>query len=67
MLINGLSFLRALFQSTDSSKRFTVHSTFTRSHTHLYTDGGGCHARLQLLIRSNLGFSILLKNTFTYS
>ena len=46
---------RALFQSTDRSKRF---ATFTHSHTHSYTDGGGCHARRQLLIRSNLGLSI---------
>ena len=38
--------------------------TFTHSHTHSYTDGEGCHARRQLLIRSNLGFSILLKDTW---
>ena len=36
-------------------------STFTHSHTHSYTDGGGYYARCQLLIRSNFGFSILLK------
>ena len=54
----------ALFQSTDRSKHFTIHATFTYSHTHSYTDGGGCHARCQLHIRSNLGFSILLKDSW---
>ena len=53
----------ALFQSADRSKRFTIHATFTHSQTHSYTDDRGCHARCQLLIRSNLGFSILLKDT----
>ena len=53
----------ALFQSTDHSKRLTIHATFT----HSYTDGGNCHARRQLLIRSNLGFGILLKDTSTCS
>ena len=33
--------------------------------THSCTDGGGCHARCQLLIRTNLGFSVLLKDTLT--
>ena len=33
---------------------------FTHSHTHSYT-GEGCHAICQLLIWSNLKFSILLK------
>ena len=58
---NGLHF------SNDISKHFTIHATFTHSHTHSYTDDGCCHARRQLLIRSNLGFSILLKDTSTCS
>ena len=49
----------ALFPFTAHSKGFTTPATFT----HSYTDGGCCHARRQLLIRSNLGFSILLKDT----
>ena len=44
-----------------------VLATVTHSHTHSYTDGGGCHARCQLCIRSNLGFSILLKDASTCS
>ena len=44
---------------------FPVLATFTHSHTHPYTDDGGCHARCQLHIRSNLGFSIFLKATST--
>ena len=47
----------ALFQSTDSLKCFTIHATFTHSHTHSYTGGRGGHARWQLLIRSNLGYA----------
>ena len=47
----------ALFQSTDCSKHFTIHATFTHSHTHSYTDDGVCHARRQLLITSNLGLN----------
>ena len=31
------------------------------AHHRALTDGRGCHARCQLYIRSNLGFSILLK------
>ena len=57
----------ALFQSTDHSNPFTILATFTHSRTHSYTDGGGYHTRHQLLIRSNLGFSILLKDTLTCS
>ena len=57
----------ALFQCTDHSKRFTTLATFTHSYPHSYTDGGGCHASCQLHIRSNLGFSILLKDTLTCS
>ena len=57
----------ALFQSTDHSRRFTACVTFTHSHTHSHTDGWGCHARCHKLIRSNLGFSILPKDTSTYS
>ena len=34
---------------------------------HSPIDGRGCHARCQLFIRSNLGFSILLKDTMTCS
>ena len=37
--------------------------TFTNSHT----DGRGCHERCQLLIWSNLGFNILLKDTLSCS
>ena len=37
----------------------------TRSYTHSYPDDRGCHARCQLLISSNFGFSILLKDTYT--
>ena len=44
---------------------FPVLATFTHSHTHPYTDDGGCHARCQLHIRSNLGFSIFLKANST--
>ena len=57
----------ALFQCTDHSKCFTVLATFSHSHTYSYTNGRGCHARCQLHIRSNLGFSILLKDTSTCS
>ena len=41
----------------------TVH--MPHSHTHSYTDDRGYNARRQLLIRSNLWFSILLKDTST--
>ena len=51
----GLTFYVALFQ-------YLPHSPF-----HSHTDGGGCHARCQLHIRSNLGFSFLLKATLTCS
>ena len=51
------------FQSTDRSKCFSILVTFIHLHTHSDTDGGGQHARCQLLIRSNAGFSILLKDT----
>ena len=44
------------------SKSFTL-VKFTHSHTLSYSDGRGCHSRCQLLIMSNLGFSILLKDT----
>ena len=37
--------------------------TFTNSHT----DGRGCHERCQLLIWSNLGLNILLKDTLSCS
>ena len=47
-------------QNTSHGSRF--HS-FTHSHIHSHADDRGCHARCQLLIRSNLGFSILLKDT----
>ena len=57
----------ALFQSINHSKRFTILATFTHLHTHSYTDGRNCHARCQLHFRSNLGFSILLKDTSTCS
>ena len=57
----------ALFQSINHSKRFTILATFTHLHTHSYTDGRYRHARCQLHIRSNLGFSILLKDTSTCS
>ena len=52
-----------LFRSTDRSKHFTILATFT----HSYADGRGCHARRRLLIRSSLGFSILLQDTSTCS
>ena len=51
----GPTFYVALFQ-------YLPHSPF-----HSHTDGGGCHARCQLHIRSNLGFSFLLKATLTCS
>lgn len=35
----------------------------SHTHTHAYADGGGCHANLS--IRSNLGSSILRKDTST--
>ena len=37
------------------------------AHRKALTDGRGFHAKCQLLIRSNLGFSILLKDTLTCS
>ena len=41
---------------------------FTTSRfRHSHTDGRGCHAGWHLFIRSNLGFSILLKDTWTCS
>ena len=52
---------RALFQSAELSKHFTTLVTFT--HTHVHTLMAGC----QPLIRSNLGFGILLKDTSTCS
>ena len=39
----------------------------TPAHHRALTDGRGHHARCQLHIRSNLGFSILLKDTSTCS
>ena len=36
-------------------------------HTFTYTEGRGCHARCQLLIRSNLGFRIFLKDISAWS
>ena len=48
--------------STDHSKCFTTLVRFTHSHKHSHTDGRGRHPRHQLLIRSNLEFSILLKD-----
>ena len=39
----------------------------TPAHHRALTDGRGCHARCQPHIRSNLGFSILLKDTSTCS
>ena len=61
-MVNELAFIERFFQY---SKPFTVLAAFT--HTHSYTDDGGCHARCQLHIRSNLGFSILLKGASTRS
>ena len=58
--------LIAVFKCTQRSRCCTILAIFTHSHTHSYTDGGGCRARRQLFIRSNL-FSILLKDTSTYS
>ena len=53
----------ALFQSIDAGKRFTTLVTFTHSHSHWYTDGRGCQAWCQLLIRSNWEFTILDTST----
>ena len=52
----------ALFQSTAQSRfiRLVIFAC-------LHTVGRCCHARCQLLIRSNLGFSISLKDTSTCS
>ena len=48
---------------TDQSSCFTTLVRFSHVHTHSYTNGRGCHASCQLLIRSNLGFSIRLKDS----
>ena len=52
----------ALFQSVDQSKHFTSLVTYTQSYIHSYTDA---MQGASLLIRSNLWFSILLKNALT--
>ena len=54
----------ALLQSTDHSKHFTIIATFTHSHTFIHW---WMCARRQLHIRSNLGFSVLLKDASTCS
>ena len=50
-LVNGLTFILS-----------SPLTTFPHPHTHSYT-GRSCHARCQLHISSNMGFSILLKDT----
>ena len=45
---------------------FQCSKHFSHSPIHSYTDGRGCHARCQLLFRSKLVFSILLKDTSTF-
>ena len=52
--------LIALF---DHLKHFTTLVAFISSHTEVR----GCHVRCQLHIRSNLGFSILLRDSSTCS
>ena len=62
-MVNGLTSI-ALFQATDHSKLYNNNSfTILATFTHSYTDGRGCPASCQLHIRSNLGFSNLLKGT----
>ena len=57
----------ALFQSTAHSKHFTTPVTSAHPHTYSNTDSSGCHASCQLLVRSNLGFSILHRDASTCS
>ena len=42
----------------------TLYNTLTRSHTHSYPDGRGCHARCQPLIRSKFGVQYLPQGCF---
>ena len=53
-----------VYKKLGSSKQSQL---LSYSHTHSYTDGGGCRAVCQLLIRSNLGSSVLLKEASTCS
>lgn len=65
-MVGMLGWKCLFFQSTDCSKGCTKTLqlvTFTHSHS----DGRGCYASHQLLIRSNFGFNILFKDTLTCS
>lgn len=49
------------------TKRFTIFASHLPMHTHTHTDGG--RASMQgagLTIGSNMGFSVLLKDTLTH-
>ena len=47
------------------TKRFTICLSFDQSHTHIHTQIGVELQDAGLLIESNLGFSVLLKDTLT--